>query len=100
MRNFKYLSLAVGSILLAGSVFASPVDINSASAVSLAENIQGIGPKLAQAVVDYRKENGPFLAVEHLMDVKGIGPAILERNLDQLLIVEPVDEKGGVEVAN
>ena len=71
MRNFKYLSLAVGSILLAGSVFASPVDINSASAVSLAENIQGIGPKLAQAVVDYRKENGPFLAVEHLMGVKG-----------------------------
>jgi hypothetical protein len=34
------------------------------------------------------------------MGVTGIGPAILERNLDQLLIVEPVDEKGGVEVAN
>ena len=100
MRIFKYLTLAVGSILIAGGVFASPVDINSAGAASLATNIQGIGPKLAQAIVDYRKENGPFLSLGELISVKGIGPVILERNLDQLLILKPADEKGGVEFTN
>ncbi len=100
MRIFKYLTLAVGSILIDGCLFARPFEINSAVVASLSTNIQGIGTKLAQAIVDYRKENGPFLSLGDLMSVKGIGPVILERNLDQLLILNPADEKGGVEFTN
>jgi len=39
----------------------------------------GIGPKMAQRIVDYRKAHGPFQTVEQIMDVKGIGPKKFEK---------------------
>ena len=60
--------------------FAAPVDVNTADAVSLSDSLSGVGPKIAEAIVVYRKENGPFTAIDDLLKVKGIGPRILERN--------------------
>jgi competence protein ComEA len=54
------------------------VNINEASAPEL-ERLPGIGPSLAQKIVDYRITNGPFLSVEDLLKVSGIGPAKLEQ---------------------
>ena len=63
-----------------GSPGASPgqgqVNINTADAGEL-ERLPGIGPALAQRIVDYRREHGRFGAVEDLTDVPGIGPAKL-----------------------
>ena len=49
------------------------VDINSANARQL-QKLPGIGEVLAQAILDYRLENGPFESIEQLMEVPGIGP--------------------------
>lgn len=54
------------------------VDINVASEAEL-ETLPGIGPALAAAIVEWRSANGPFAAVDELLDVPGIGPAKLSR---------------------
>ena len=54
-----------------------PVDINSATAEEL-QQLMGVGPVLAQAIVDYRAEHGPFASVDELLEVSGIGEAKLE----------------------
>jgi competence protein ComEA len=53
------------------------VNINTASAPEL-ETLPGIGPVLAQSIVDYRQAHGPFGTVEEIMDVRGIGPGVFE----------------------
>ena len=63
-----------------------PVDINQADAPHLAENIVGVGPVLAGAIVAYRLENGDFQSIEDLLDVAGIGPKVLENNEETLLV--------------
>jgi competence protein ComEA len=52
------------------------INVNTASAAEL-EALPGIGEVLAQRIVDYRTEHGPFASVEDLLDVSGIGEAIL-----------------------
>lgn len=52
------------------------VNLNVASAAELDE-LPGIGPQTAQAIVEHRTRNGPFLSVEELLDVRGIGPSKL-----------------------
>lgn len=52
------------------------VPLNTADAAAL-EQLPGIGPALAAAIVAYRDEHGPFAAVEDLLEVPGIGPAKL-----------------------
>jgi comEA protein len=49
------------------------IDINNADRDTLTK-IPGIGPKLAQNIVDYRRENGIFESTDEIMNVKGIGP--------------------------
>jgi competence protein ComEA len=53
------------------------VNVNSAIATEL-EELPGIGEVIAQRIIDYRTENGPFATVDELLDVSGIGDAILE----------------------
>jgi competence protein ComEA len=60
-----------------GAVAGGLVNVNTATATEL-EELPGIGEVIAQAVVDYRTENGPFASVDQLLDVSGIGDATLE----------------------
>ncbi len=57
---------------------ASPLDLNAADAAAL-EALPGIGPALAQRIVAYREEHGPFASVDELTQVSGIGAQTLER---------------------
>jgi len=70
------------------SMAAEPVDINVATAAEIATSLNGVGPAKAQAIVDYREANGPFVSVDQLTDVKGIGAATIEKNRTQI-IIEP-----------
>ena len=49
------------------------ININRASVAELDQHLNGIGPTLAQRIVDYREENGPFRSIEDLRNVSGIG---------------------------
>ena len=49
-----------------------PIALNRASAKEL-ESLDGIGPVLAARIIAYRNQNGPFLTVDDLMKVSGIG---------------------------
>jgi comEA protein len=51
---------------------SSPININTATQAQF-ESLPGIGPKVAQRIVEYRQKNGQFKKIEDLMNVKGIG---------------------------
>jgi competence protein ComEA len=53
-----------------------PVDLNTATVDDL-DQLPGIGPATAEAIVAYRQERGPFRSVDDLLDVRGIGDAKL-----------------------
>ena len=56
---------------------SAPLDINAASAAELA-TLPEIGPVLAQRIVDYRTEHGPFRTVDELANVQGVSPRMVE----------------------
>ncbi len=59
------------------------VNINTATVEQL-DTLPGIGPALAERIIQYRTENGPFEHIEDLMKVKGIGPAMFEKLKDKI----------------
>lgn len=59
----------------------SVININQAGAAEL-ERLPGIGPSLAEKIVEYRLTHGLFLEVEDLLKVSGIGPAKLDQIRD------------------
>jgi competence protein ComEA len=62
------------------------VNINQASAEEIADVMTGIGIKKAQVIVNYRDKNGTFNSIEQLLEVKGIGPATIEKNRHKLTL--------------
>lgn len=83
-------SILLGATLAATSLasFADKIDINVADAAALAA-LNGVGQSKAEAIVEYRKANGPFRTIEDLANVKGLGPATLDRNRDRLTVGTP-----------
>ena len=60
------------------------ININTADAATL-ETLPGIGPTLAQAIIDYRGTSGGFYFIEDIMNVPGIGPSTFE-NIKDLIV--------------
>ncbi|MFJ7315188.1 ComEA family DNA-binding protein [Pseudomonas sp. NPDC098747] len=63
---------------------SAKVDLNGADAATLQKELSGVGEAKAKAIVAYRETNGPFASIDELLEVKGIGKAILDRNRDKL----------------
>ncbi|MGN2437851.1 ComEA family DNA-binding protein [Pseudomonas syringae] len=62
------------------------VNLNTADALTLQKELSGIGKNKADAIVAYRETAGDFTSIEELIEVKGIGKAILEKNRDKLAV--------------
>lgn len=48
--------------------------------------LEGIGEKKADAIIEYRIENGAFLSVDELLEVDGIGEGLLEKNRTRITV--------------
>jgi competence protein ComEA len=69
---------------LAATSQVAKIDLNDADAAMLQKELSGVGEAKAKAIVAYRETNGPFASVDELLEVKGIGKAILDRNREKL----------------
>ncbi|MBC7324017.1 MAG: ComEA family DNA-binding protein [Moorella sp. (in: Bacteria)] len=80
---------APGAAAAAGrsSPFAPPsgslININTAGKAEL-ESLPGIGPSLAERIIEYREKNGPFLSPEDIKNVSGIGEKRYEQIKDKI----------------
>ena len=61
------------------------VNLNKATVAELTQ-LKGIGQKYAERIVEFREKNGPFTKTEDLMNVKGIGLKIWEKNKDLITV--------------
>ncbi|WP_339431161.1 MULTISPECIES: ComEA family DNA-binding protein [unclassified Pseudomonas] len=68
----------------AASSQSAKIDLNEADSATLQKELAGVGEAKAKAIVTYRETNGPFASVDELLEVKGIGKAILDRNREKL----------------
>lgn len=79
-------------LLLSFNVFAAPglpININTADAPSIVNNLSGVGLKKAEAIIEYRKVNGSFKRIEDLIKVKGIGKKTADKNKKNILFKSP-----------
>ena len=92
-RHFFLLLTLVCSVLAwQGPAFAqdseapaaSSININSASAGEIAATLVGIGEKRAEAIVEFREENGPFESLDDLTEVTGVGETTVEKNASRI----------------
>jgi competence ComEA-like helix-hairpin-helix protein len=67
------------------------INVNTAGTSELVE-LAGIGPVLAERIVAYRLENGPFPSLDEMIRVSGIGPATVEGFRDQAVLEDPPDQ--------
>jgi competence protein ComEA len=85
MMKMKLLLAAI-ILSIAGAVVAGPVNVNTADAETISAELKGVGITKAIAIVEYRKANGPFKAVDDLVQVKGIGERTVEINRKNILV--------------
>lgn len=69
----------------AGTDGGGTIDLNTASTAQL-EELPGVGPAIAQRILEHREKNGPFTSVEGLLEVSGIGPTTLEKIREQATV--------------
>lgn len=75
---------AAGTSLTASA--AEAININTADAISLAKNLNGVGLKKAKAIIAYRDKHGSFKSASDLSKVKGIGSKTVLKNKDYILV--------------
>ena len=62
------------------------VNINTVDEAALIRGLNGVGEAKARAILEYRAAHGPFVSVDQLLEVKGVGPALLEKNRARIVI--------------
>jgi competence protein ComEA len=72
---------------------SAPVNLNTATQAQI-ETLPGIGPKVAQRIIEYRQKNGPFKKIEDLMNVKGVGEKSFLKLKPYLTVTEKTEHPG------
>jgi len=80
----KRLLCALAALLISTAALAT-VNLNSATKDELVA-LPGIGPSKAQAIIDYRTQNGPFRSVDEIRKVRGIGEKLFQQIKPELTI--------------
>lgn len=78
------LTVMAGSDLI---TLGLALDLNRASATDL-EAVPGLGPVLAGRIVEFRQQQGPFRRLDDLLQIKGIGPKLLEKIRPYVVIID------------
>ena len=78
------LFIITSMLMFSALAFAGKVNINSADAKTLAQELVGIGEKKAQLIVEYRKKHGAFKNADELVNVKGISSKTIDKNRDNI----------------
>ena len=86
MKLKNYCLVVLIGMLWSTGIMAGTVNINLADVGELAENIHGIGPRLAQAIVNYRAQYGDFSSIDELVGVRGIGLTIIKANRGVIVV--------------
>ena len=82
IKSFLFIVLFSFSSLL----YAAQVNINTADADTLSNELSGIGQSKAEAIVAYREQHGPYKQLEDLANVKGIGSSTIEKNKSKMIL--------------
>lgn len=85
MKSF-HLATIVAALFFSSFSIAAPVNINTAPASEIATALSGVGLNKAEAIVQYRKQNGKFKQAADIVQVKGIGKATYEKNKADILV--------------
>lgn len=80
--------LVVFALAFASVSAQAAVDLNTATQAEL-ESINGIGPKKAQAIIDFRKKNGSFKSVDDLDKVPGFGKKTVDEVKKDIVVGSP-----------
>ena len=64
---------------------SAKINVNTADKQEL-EKITGVGPIIAQRIIDYRQSNGPFQTIEDIKKVNGIGNKTFEKMKNEIAI--------------
>ena len=81
-----FLILLATAFLAAAAWAAEPVNVNTASAEEISQNLKGVGLSKAQSIVAYREANGSFQHTDELVNVKGIGIKTIDQNRGLILL--------------
>ena len=85
-RGVRKFIITLLGVSLPAMAAAGPVNVNTADAETISAELQGVGISKAIAIVEYRKENGPFKSPDDLVKVKGIGARTVEINKANILL--------------
>lgn len=77
-------SVSSGSNARSSSGDSSKVNINTATASELDEKLNGIGPTMAEKIIEYRTKIGRFSDIEEIKNVSGIGEKTFEKFKDTI----------------
>jgi len=84
MKLFNSLLLTLLLSLPIIAFSADSININTADKEALMSVIKGVGDKKAEAIISYRKENGPFKSIDELTNIKGIGQGTIDKHREML----------------
>lgn len=89
MKQLRNLLLACLILVPLAATSAPLVNINTADSEVLVDELVGIGPQKAMAIVRYRQQNGPFQQLDDLAEVDGIGAKTVELNRARMTVELP-----------